>query len=271
MITELRSRLEMKERQVNNDHRYPTLTRFSQKNDHGRKLYLLPGIVPEVSRAYRQQIEHYLSVSQLNLVGVNYPSQGFDINKIAKVLESDIKVGESVVIVASSFGGRVIIDVLQQNPHLADRVKSLILFGPFMYLDRKKSRLSTLGSVRANMPMAGLSFVERPLVRAARSRFNYDPRFYASPSDRKKMIEETKLGCLGARMVYFVNKPDMTQQIAVPTTLAWWDKEPASVEQRQAITELFPNQNTRFLPGHHGYLQTEAAAVIGILDEVLGV
>ena len=267
MFGELRMPLGIERENAVNKDLQPTTVYFNEQLPDRPKIVFFPGIVPTLKRTFLRQVM-YLKTKGRNLVGFEYPNRGFNINDLENALLSVIGFDEKVSIIASSFGTRVITEILLKNPRLATRVNSLTLFGPFMYLDRE-STLNTLASVRSAIPFPNLGLAEELLVRYARSRFNYDPLYYSSDQDRYAMQEEIPIEGLGARMRYFSIRPELKNTLNTYTTIVWWDREPASAAQRAKIESLCPNSNVIRIEGHHGFLQSGADSVNGILEGLI--
>lgn len=266
MIGELGTLLVVSQEYSNDVDFLPNTRYFNEQIPNRNQVILIPGIVPTVERTFFSEID-FLKTKR-NIIGIDYPEEGFDIPRFENTLCCAIGFNTNVSVIASSFGARVITEILLNNPQLASKINALVLFGPFMYLD-KKSSLSVLGSLRSKVPIQSLGLAEEPLVRYARSRFNYDPCYYNDLQDKNRMINEMAIKGLGARMRYFAKKPNIfsDSRIATPTTIVWWQKEPACELQKRKIEDVYPNLNTvQLKSGAHGFLQSEAKRV----NEILG-
>lgn len=244
-----------------------SITKYNETLPNRPNKLLIPGIVPKNRRCFSSQINTLKS--KANLCGIDYAQKDFSIDEVESTILKSLFPMHDLTVVATSFGTRVICDILSKKPELARKIKNLVLLGPFFQLDKKGSTLSLLKNVRTSIPLKSLGFIEEPLVQIARSKFNYDPGFYTSPEDRITMIEETDLKGLGARMNYFAKPFNFDARIDTPTTIVWWEREPASEEQKGKIEEIFHNPNTINLHGKHGYIQSQAHEISHIIETVL--
>ncbi|MBP7859763.1 alpha/beta hydrolase [Patescibacteria group bacterium] len=245
------------------------ITCYSEYITGRKKIIFVPGIVPVVKRTYASQIAHLKSLGRYNVCGADYAECGFSITEFEDTLIRSIEQDEEVSLVATSFGTRVVTDILANNPPLASRISELVLFGPFCEIDRSKGTLALIKSFRSKIPVSSLGLLEEPVVRLARSKFNYDPNFYKDDDDKAKMIQETAILGLTARMSYFSRPFDFDRKIDTPTTIVWWEKEPSSQKQKNSFTSMFTNVQTEHVKGKHGHLQTEAQDICQVLDKCI--